>query len=196
MPQSFEEPQVQLGSPLKMPYSSEQTKHPQRPHINSSTGAGEPKRSSSHQGPSLDALESVVASPEVPSWSPAQCRANQRLLPARGASGSPLTAPPSRHWKSFRTSSQLSTPSLRVDPRRARRRRQRQPRRQVRASILGVRVAPSPLWYLFSRALSIGGAGRRPVAVSGGGSMRRRQREDRERTAASPARAPLLPLKP
>lgn len=58
MPHSFEEPQIQLGSPLKMPYSGEQTKHPLRPHINSSTGAGEPKRSSSHQGPSLDALES------------------------------------------------------------------------------------------------------------------------------------------
>lgn len=196
MPQSSEEPQIQLGSPLKLPYSGEQTKHPHRPHIDSSTAARQPERSSSHQGPSLNALESVVASSEVPSWSPAQCRANQRLLPARGDSGSPLTAPPSRHWKSFRTSSQLSTPSLRVDPRRARRRRQRQPRRQVRASILGVRVAPSPLWYPLSRAPSIGGAGGRCVAVFGGGSMRRRPREDREPTAASPARAPLPPLKP
>lgn len=70
MPQSSEEPQIQLGSPLKLPYSREQTKHPHRPHINSSTGAGEPKRSLSHQGPSLDALESVVTSSEVSSWSP------------------------------------------------------------------------------------------------------------------------------
>lgn len=51
MPQSSKEPQLQLGSPLKLPYSREQTKHPHRPYINSSTGAGEPKRSSFHQGP-------------------------------------------------------------------------------------------------------------------------------------------------
>lgn len=196
MPQSSEEPQIPLRSPLKLPYSlCEHIKHSHCPHPNSPTGAGEPERSSSHQGPSLDAPETVVASPEVLGWSTAQCRANQRLLPARGASGSPLTALPSRHWKTFRTSSQLSTPSLRVDPRRARRRRQRQPRRQVRASILRVRVAPSPLWSPLSRAPSIGGAGGRCVAESGKGSTRRLPREDRERTAASPARAPLSSLK-
>lgn len=184
---------------MKLPYSREHTKHSHRPHPGSPTGAGEPERSSSHQGPSLNGWmpqRPWSQAQEVPGWSPAQCGANQRLLPARGASGSPLTAPPSRHWKSFRTSSQLSTPSLRVDPRRARRRRQRQPRRQVRASILGVRVAPSPLWSSLSRAPSIGSAGGRCVAESGKGSMRRRPREDREGTAASPARAPLSPLKP
>lgn len=158
MLQSSEELQIQLRSPLKLPYYGEHTKHLHRPHTDSLIGAGVPQKS--HQGPSLDARESVVASPAFPGWSPVHCQTNQPLLPARGASGSPLTAPPSLHWKSFRTSSQLSTPSLRVDPRRARRRRQRHPRRQVRASILGVRVAPSPLWSPLSGAPSIGGAGR------------------------------------
>ena len=67
-----------------------------------------------------------------------------RALPARGESCSPLTGPTRRHWKSFRTSSQLRKPSLRVDPTRARRRRQRQPTRQVCASIIGVLVTPFP----------------------------------------------------
>lgn len=118
------------------------------------------------------------------------------LLPARGVYGSPLTAPPSRHWKSFRTSSQLSKPSLRVDPRRARRRRQRQLRCQMRVSILGVWVAPSPPWSPLSRAPCAGGAGVRCVAEAGGDAMRRRPPEDSARTAASPARARLFPLEP
>lgn len=66
-------------------------------------------------------------------------------LPALGESGSPLTAPTRRHWKSFRTSSQLCTPSLRVDPTKARRRRQRQPTRQVGASIICILVTPFPV---------------------------------------------------
>jgi hypothetical protein len=70
----------------------------------------------------------------------------KRSLPARGESGSPLTAPTTRHWKSFRTSSQVSTPSLGVDPKRAKRRRQRKPTLQVCASIIGVPVIPFPQW--------------------------------------------------
>lgn len=54
-----------------------------------------------------------------------------------------MTGPTRRPWKSFRTSSQLCTPSLRIDPTRASRRRQREPTRQVCASILGVPVTPS-----------------------------------------------------
>lgn len=54
MLQSSKEPQIQLRSPLKLPYSPVHTKHRHRPHHDSPTGAGEPERSSSHQGPSLD----------------------------------------------------------------------------------------------------------------------------------------------
>lgn len=67
----------------------------------------------------------------------------RRASPARGESGSPLTPPTRRHWKSFRTSSQLGMSSLRADPTRAKRRRQQQPARQAGESIIGVLVAPS-----------------------------------------------------
>lgn len=63
-------------------------------------------------------------------------------LPGRGESGSPLPAPASRHWKSFRTSSQVCTPSLRVDPKTATRSRQRKPTRQVRAPMARPRLRP------------------------------------------------------
>lgn len=174
---------------MKLPYSRKHKKHLQRFHPDHLAGVEDPKgHLLTKNQPSLNAWKSTVPSPELPGWRSAHCLAKQRLLPARGASGSPLTAPPSRHWKSLRTSSQLSTPSLRVDPRRARRRKQRQPRRQVRASMLGVRVAPFPLWFPLSRVPCAGGAEGRCVAEVGQGSISKR-------TAASPARAPLSPLK-
>lgn len=83
---------------------------------------------------------------EAPARAQAHCRAlASSALPALGESGSPLTAPTRRHWKSFRTSSQLCMPPLRVDPTRARRRRHRQPRRQVGASIIVVLVTSFPV---------------------------------------------------
>lgn len=113
-------PRVHLAPPERLKGHLPTNRHPQRP------------------GSAESALRTPPA--HVAAQRPASAR---RASPARGESGSPLTAPTRRHWKSFRTSSQLCTPSLRVDPTRARRRRQQQPARQVCASIIGVLVAPS-----------------------------------------------------
>lgn len=43
MLQSSEELQIQLRSPLKLPYYGEHTKHLHRPHTDSLTGAGVPE---------------------------------------------------------------------------------------------------------------------------------------------------------
>lgn len=84
MPQSSEEPQIPLRSPLKLPYSlCEHIKHSHCPHPNSPTGSGEPERSSSHQGPSLDVPETVVAKPRGP-------RLEHRTVPGQPAA---LTCP-------------------------------------------------------------------------------------------------------
>lgn len=113
--------------------------------LDSPWAAGGAERSSSHEGPSWETGERRAGAPDARVRAQAHSPAPTfRALPARGESGSPLTGPTRRHWKSFRTSSQLCTPWLRVDPTRARRRRQRQPTRQVCASITGVLVTPYP----------------------------------------------------
>lgn len=95
---------------------------------------------------SSGSARSVLRTPQSRPRAQMHCPAlASRALPALGESGSPLTAPTKRHWKSFRTSSQLRTPSLRVDPTKARRRRQHQPTRQVGASIICVLVTPFPV---------------------------------------------------
>lgn len=120
-----------------------------------------------------------------------------RALPARGESGSPLTTPTRRHWKSLRTSSQLCTPSFRAAPTRASSRRQRQPMRHVCASIIGVPATPSPYVhpsFPARPALYALEKARRPRFP--GGAMRRRAFRDRSGTPASPGSPGLLPAEP
>lgn len=118
---------------------------PQRPHRDSPCAAEGPERSSSHEGPPQEARELSAHAQDALARAQAHCPVPASIaLPGLGESGRPLTAPTKRHWKSFRTSSQLCTPSLRVNTTRARRRRQQQPKVQVGLSIIDVPTTPFP----------------------------------------------------